>query len=220
MILVSHGSGGVGLAELNTARYFLSNGYTVGILDYFLKWKISNLWWNYEEKFKDNYEITFKEILLDHNFVFDRKIVHIGFSLGGFLGILNSKHFYKNFCFYPGIIGFTENVINQDYTNTIIFNAVLDKWCSSKDFVSLCSYPPTVINLNNYHGFMIPNKNRLITIAKYNLPTTTISEEEFSQLKPNHTWLSSKYNYSPQQIRLKYDENSCIMCLNYIEKEL
>lgn len=220
MILISHGSGGVGLAELNTAEYFLSKGYTVGILDYFSKWKISNLWWNYEEKFRDNYDVTFKEILLNHNFLFDRKIIHIGFSLGGFLGILNSRHFYKNFCFYPGIIGFTKGIVSNDYSNTTIFNANYDVWCDSQCFVSYCNNPPTVFNLDSFHGFMIPNKDKLITIAKYNLPKAIILENEFNQLKPNHKWLSSKYKYTPQQIRLKYDKKSCIICLNYIEKEI
>lgn len=220
MIIISHGSGGIGLAEYNTANYFLSKGYTIGILDYFSKWSISTLRWNYEEKFRDNFNVTFKKMLLAHNFLFDKKVVHIGFSLGGFLGILNSKYFFKNFCFYPGIVGFTENIINQDYTNTTIFNAVLDRWCSSKEFISLCSSPPSVINVNAYHGFMIPGKDKLIPIAKYNLPNAPITEKEFSKIKPNHEWLDKKYGHISQEIRLQYDKNSCIMCLNYIEKEL
>ena len=33
LVLISHGSGGVGAAEYNCARYFLQHGYRVGLLD-------------------------------------------------------------------------------------------------------------------------------------------------------------------------------------------
>lgn len=220
LILISHGSSGIGAAEYSTAEFFLSKGYRVGLLDYFSKHNISNLWWNYQERFRDNYNVSFYEMLTDIVFP-NEKIVHIGFSLGGFLGILNAEKFYKNFCFYPGIIGYTVSITQSNYNNTTVFNATQDEWCNSyKEFESLCNIPPKRIDIDAYHGFMIPDKDKEIPIAKYKLPNNTMTVIDFCNLKPCHVWLSSKYGYDSKIIRLQHNKEFAIMCLNQIYKEI
>ena len=116
LVLISHGSGGIGAAEYNCARYFLQHGYRVGLLDYFSKWNIPKLFWNYQPNRQDDYYVTFDTILTKVELP-DEKIVHIGFSLGGYFGILNNQKFYKNFCFYPGILGLHDD---KNYDNTTL----------------------------------------------------------------------------------------------------
>jgi len=220
LILISHGSGGIGEAEYATAEYFLSKGYRVGLLDYFSKYKIENLWWNYEERFRDDHRVSFETMLTDFILPYQYKIVHIGFSLGGFLGILNSHKFYKNYCFYPGVLGATKEMIEKDYSNTTVFVANKDEWCDYDSFETLCTTSPERIDIDAYHGFMIPNKDKEITVAKYCLPRTTINSTEFYNLHPCHVWLDFKYGYNPKTIRLRYSKEDAIICLKHIESTI
>lgn len=221
LILISHGSGGIGNAEKSTAEYFLKKGFKVGLLDYFTKWQIrnNNLNW-YCKRFKDDYSVTFEE-MFSINFPQD-KIIHIGFSLGGFLGIVNSTKFIKNYCFYPGILGFTKKLTEQDFTNTTVYIAEFDNWCDNfKNFESYCKFPPTTVFLkNSYHGYMIPNKDRELPVSKYYFPKNIMSYEEYKSLKPNHDYLASVYGFENEKIRLLSNPNSCIICLTSILKEV
>jgi hypothetical protein len=218
LILISHGSGGTGDAELNAATFFLARGYKVGLIDYFTKWGIDKLWWCYQKGCIDEHSVSFEQMLTDHQFPYEDRIIHIGFSLGGTFGLLNAERFEKNFCFYPGIIGITEKLVSKDYSNTTVFVAELDNWCDNyNDFELLVARPPTRINVTGHHGFMIPNKDKLFDGAKYNIPSIIMSQDEFSCIRPSHSYLSSKYGYTEEKIRLKYNEESCILCLSYIE---
>lgn len=221
MILISHGSGGVGLAEYATAEYFLSKGYAVGINDYFSKNQIKLLLWSYVEKFQDNFNVEFYKMLTDISFPDFKKIVHIGFSLGGFLGILNHEKFLKNYSFYPGILGITENIIQKDYSNCTTFIAKNDIWCNDYyvNFEQKTTIPPEKITLDAYHGFMIPNKNRIVDVCKYHFPLQVISDKEFFSLKPNHQELQ-QYGFDPVKILLQSNENCRIIALSKIDKDL
>ena len=205
LILVSHGSGGIGNAEWNTANFFLQKGYKVGLLDYFSKWNINKLLWTYRPV-QDEYDITFNQILTDIKFP-ENNIIHIGFSLGGYLGILNNDVFTKNYCFYPGILGY---IPEKDYNNKTVIFAEKDNWCPSSNL-----FKNSIIAKDCYHGFMIPGKNRSIPVAKYNFPKV-IQYEEFKKLKANHRYLSNAYGHIEEKIRLQYDENHCIIYLNMI----
>jgi hypothetical protein len=220
LILISHGSGGIGAAEYNISEHFLKAGYQVGLLDYFAKHKIENLWWNYEERFRDDHRVSFETMLTDIVFPHKYKIVHIGFSLGGFLGILNSEKFIKNYCFYPGIIGFTQEHISKDYSNTTVYVSKKDEWCDYEPFEKNCTMPPKKIIKDTFHGYMIPNKDTEIPIAKYNLPNKIISKTEFYNMKPCHRWLAHNYGYKEKIIRLQYDKESCIISVNEILEDI
>jgi len=220
LILISHGSSGLGTTEFNIAEFFLKRGFKVGLLDYFSKFNIDKLWWSDLEPYVDKIENSFYEILTNINFP-NYEIVHLGFSLGGFLGILNSHMFIKNYCFYPGIIAFTNEIINKDYNNTTVFIPKFDNWCDYSYFEKHCKIPPQKIIIEKaYHSFMSKNKDIEIYVNKYITPITPISENEFMMLKPKHYWLNEKYNFNIEKIRLKYDHFSCILCLNHILKDL
>lgn len=220
MVYISHGSGGVGSNEWNIASFFLSAGYTVAILDYFSKHGIVKLLWDYNPKSTDNYSISFND-MLTANIPNYKKIVHIGCSLGGFFGLQQSIHFTKNYCFYPGVLAFTNAMLLKDYSNTTVFFANMDNWCDNYfSFHNQCTTPPAVKTVDAYHGFMIPNKDVVIPVAKYNFPITPISQDEFDNLVPNHTRLSLTYGYTKSEILLQHNEEHCIMCLNHILKEI
>lgn len=220
LILISHGSGGLGYSEYNIAQYFLKKGFKVGLLDYFSKWNVDRLWWSNSKLYIDEIDVPFQKMLTDIDFP-ENKIVHVGFSLGGFLGILNSHKFYKNYCFYPGIIGFTESLISKNYSNTTVFIPEFDNWCDYVPFENHCIFPPKKVKVkNSYHGFMIKDKDKTFDVNKYNTPKYSMSEDEFNLLRPSHSYLSQKYNYTKETIRLLYNKKSCINCLNTIIKDL
>lgn len=222
LILISHGSGGMGTAEYKTAEYFLQKGYQVGFNNYFKKHDIDLLYWSVPDWARDNYDVTFNTLLTDIDFP-KFKIVHIGFSLGGYLGLLNANKFYKNYNFYPGILVITEQLINNDYTNSTTFIASEDNWVNESyiNFELLANKPPKKITLDNtHHGFMIPNKDRVIHIAKYKFPRHIVSNAEFEELKPNHYQLSSKYDFYMEDILLQSNAECSIIALDTIIRDL
>lgn len=221
LVLISHGSGGVGSAEYVTADFFLKQGYTVGINNYFSKYNINCLYWAEDDHVRDEYNISFEQMLTEIDFP-TYKIFHIGFSLGGFLGLLNADKFERNYVFYPGILGITSSLVEKNYSNTVSFIATQDNWTKEgyDIFENLALLPPTKIVFDAYHGFMIPNKNREIYIAKYNLPTRIMKSTEFAALKPNHFFLSEKYRYHMETILLQSNEKCSKIALELISKEL
>jgi dienelactone hydrolase len=221
LVLISHGSGGVGAAEHATAEFFLQQGYIVGINNYFGKHNIQCLFWAEDDHVRDEYDVSFAQMLTDIDFP-NYKIAHIGFSLGGFLGLLNVNRFVRNYCFYPGILGMTSSLIEKDYSNTTTFLATQDNWTKEgyDVFESLALAPPTKVECDAHHGFMIPDKNREIFIAKYNLPKRVMKETEFAALKPNHFYLSKKYGHYMETILLQSNEKCSILALDKITQDL
>lgn len=222
LILISHGSGGVGSAEYTTAEYFLNQGYCVGINNYFKKHNIDFLYWSRDNGVRDEYNVTFDTLLTDIDFP-KFKIVHVGFSLGGYLGLLNANKFYKNYNFYPGILVLTNDLINTNYSNSTTFIAEQDNWVNEyyQNFESVAKTPPKKITFKNtHHGFMIPNKNRLIHIAKYYFPKHVITDNEFQELKPNHHQLAKKYNFYMEDILLQSNAECSIIALDTIIRDL
>lgn len=222
MILISHGSGGVGATEYKTAEYFLNKGYSVGINNYFKKHNIDFLYWSRDKGVRDLHTVTFDQLLTDLKYP-DFKIVHIGFSLGGYLGILNADKFVKNYNFYPGIIGITNKLIKTDYSNSTTFIAGNDNWVNEyyDAFENLAHIPPKKIVFDNaYHGFMIPDKDRLIYIAKYNLPKTIIKDKVFKNIKPNHLELAKQFGFTMENILLQSNKECSIIALDTITRDL
>lgn len=214
VILISHGSGGLGNTEYNVADFFLTRGYTVILHDYFLKANIKELYWDEG----DITEIYLKSLIHDLKFDFDYDIVHIGFSLGGYLGLVHANQFYKNFCFYPGILGFTKQQLEQDYTNTTVFIPTKDNWCTNYyDFANLCRIKPNEIIIDKkYHGFMSVGKNKKFSVLKYDIDNVLLSKSDLENFQISYPWLSLRYDYKKLKIRLKFDQKSFIMCLTYI----
>lgn len=222
LILISHGSGGIGGNELRLAETFLSKGYNIGLLDYFSKFGIDSLGWIDHGPYIDLHECTFSD-MFDFTMPQYDKIVHIGSSLGGYLGLYHSNHFVKNYCFYPGIIALTPKLLSNDYTNTTVFLAKNDNWCDNYiDFENHCLVPPiSTIVPNTHHGFMIPNKNREILITKYNTTSKILSNDEFNTLKPNtHSFAKHFSEKNNQTIILQSNEKYSIMCIDQILKEI
>ena len=220
LILVSHGSGGPGPAESNIAEYFLKHGYTVGLVDYFSPHNVSKLFWSDREDYKDTYSAKFKDMFAITIPEYKR-VVHIGFSLGGTLGLFNSEKFYRNYCFYPGMIGMSKFLLDKDYSNTTVITAEHDNWCDDYHaFHSECKNPPKrLIAKDCYHGFMIPDKNKTIPIVKY-FTNKNITKKDFANLGPNHNVLAQYFDYTHENIILRYNAKECIMYMNMILKDL
>jgi dienelactone hydrolase len=221
-ILISHGSSGITKAEYNIADYFCQLGYKVKLLDYFSSHGISKLWWNYKNNNVDTLSVGIRNMLTDFDLDSSIKYVHVGFSIGGYAGLLNNEKFVKNYCFYPGMLGFTENDVNKDYTNTTVITAEYDNWCDNYSaFEKQCNKKPHKITAKKcYHGFMLDDKDRQMDIAKYNFPNDVISEQEANDLKLDHNYLTEKYGYTVDMIRLKSNFSYSKLMLDFIKTDI
>lgn len=222
MILISHGSGGIGINEKSLAKFFIKAGFKVGIIDYFSRWGIEKLYWGCRTSIMDNHSVTFNEMFETPCLDFNEKIVHIGCSLGGTFGLHNSKKFFKNYCFYPGILGYTKEMLLRDYSNTTVIIAEHDTWCDNYyNFESQCHLPPNkIIAEGTFHGFMIPKKDNVIPVAKHTLGSYVISEKDYVDLQPNFQYISSIYDYEEVEIKLKHNKEKCIEYRQYILKDI
>jgi|TARA_R110000868_G_scaffold234322_1_gene488015 hypothetical protein len=218
LILISHGSGGLGDSEKNIAQFFLDKGFRVGLLDYFSLYGLETIYWDNGDKSN----ITLKDLICNHSFPEEYKIIHIGFSLGGYLGLVHANKFFKNYCFYPGIIAFTNDHVNQDFSNTTVFLPSKDTWCDNyEEFSKLTAIKPTEIHLKGlYHGFMSVNKNKKFNVYKYNIPNLLMSSTLYNNILINFKYLSTKFKFNKVKIRLQSNEDSRIICLNHILKEV
>lgn len=219
-IMITHGSGGVGSAERFTADFFRDKGFDVIVNDYFTQYGIEMLRWH--EHFPDNYEMSFVE-MFETIEIPDEPIYHIGFSLGGFFGIINHEKFVKNYLFYPGVLGFTEDMLNKDYSNAWVISGMEDEGQEKYDaFKEQCVKPP----LSHYylpdthHAFMNTDLERSFDMVRYNIIGKCMSEEEFRSVKPNHGYMSETYGHSNQWTILKSNEDMRWHYLNLIYEDI
>ena len=223
-IIITHGSGGPGTAEWNTSLYFEEMGYDVDVKDYFVDFDIRSLrWCDTPEHKQDNYNVTYKEMFDSIELPEDEDLVHIGFSLGGFYGLCNAEKFKKNYLFYPGVQGITQELLEKDYSNTsVIFGSEdkgQDKYIA---FKNLCKKPPLAqYNLvGAHHAFMVNNIDMEFSMTKYNTIGKIMDDQEFAELKPNHKFMSERYGYTNEQTHLRSHNQFRQEYLNIIGEEI
>ena len=204
-VLISHGSGGIGPAELNMQKVLESAGYEVLLLDNFAKHNIKMLRWNAEIE-PDNYDCMFDE-MFNYDFSEDEDLIHIGFSLGGFFGLKHSDKFIKNYLFYPGIFGFTKEMLERNYHNTMVFMASEDGGAYKYyNFEKQAKSPPNkYLLVGAHHGFMIEGSDREIDMVSYGGNWGNLMDDsEFLELKPNHAYLSNRYGHTSRSAVIKH----------------
>jgi len=219
-ILISHGSGGIGSAETFARDFFKSKGYEVHLIDYFTSHGIKNLWWSDGDN-QDDHEVTFEQMF---NVDFpEGDIVHIGFSLGAFLGLIHSEKFVKNYLFYPGVLGITQHMLDKDYKNTVVILASEDNGKNKYEvFEEMCKSPPPIkyTLVGAHHAFMITDIDRSFNMVRYGNLGKIMEPQEFSQLKPNHKYLSEQYGYTTMPTILKFHNDFRWQYLNMIEEQI
>lgn len=221
-IIISHGSGGIGSAELICKEYLEHHGFNVELNDYFSRFNMKRMNWSDSDE-QDCHNFTFKDLCeldIDSN----QQIVHIGFSLGAFVGLVNNDKFFKNYMFYPGLIGFTQEMTQRDYSNATVYFGSEDPGKEKFDlFLKKCTFPPltNVIVSGAHHAFMTKDVDRTINMVRYNnLRGRTLSEVEFSNLKPNHTYMANKYGYKTNKRILRSDDMHRNNLLNILVADL
>lgn len=220
-IVISHGSGGIGPAELRTRDFFVDAGYEVELLDFFTPHGIEILRWGNSGREKDS-DITFKE-MFDVDFP-EGPLVHIGFSIGGFLGLCHSDKFVKNYLFYPGVQGFTQEMLERDYRNTTVILGTEDggKYKYDNFHKKVEKRPDTATLVGAHHAFMITDIDRKIDMVTYgNNYGNLMTDEEFNELRPNHEITSSRYGVIGTRVaHLKYNSGFSMSYLNLIKERL
>ena len=220
IICISHGSGGFGDSEKYIGNYFNKLGYQVIFNNYLAANGIEKLYWHNSTYFNDEYTATLNDLcsmVLPDN----KPIIHIGLSLGGYVGIVNSDKFIKNYCFYPGILPMHHSIKNKDFSNTTFFLPEYDNWCTNtKQFIDTLDIPIKSITINNTkHGFMLLNKNRSFNVLTYDFPMF-VNTTELDQFVLNHNVLTSKYTHQYAVVHLQSDSAAASICLEYIVNEL
>ena len=219
-IVISHGSGGIGSAETFARDFFESKGYDVHLIDYFTPHGIKNLWWS-DGDLQDVHDVTFNE-MADVEFP-EGDIVHIGFSLGGFFGLINHERFIKNYLFYPGVQGITQELLDKDYSNAVVIVGTEDNGQNKYNiFKDMCKQPPPIQYslAGAHHAFMIENINRSFDMVRYGNLGKVMDQEEFNQLKPNHKYLSERYGHTTQLATLKFNKEFRWQYLTIIEEDI
>jgi len=220
-IVISHGSGGIGPAETFARDFFESAGYDVHLIDYFTPHGIDKLWWSDNSVEQDNYDVTFKEMA---NVEFpEGDIIHIGFSLGGFFGLINHERFIKNYLFYPGVQGITQELLDKDYSNAVVIAGTEDNGQNKYNiFRDMCKQPPPMHYslAGAHHAFMVTDIDRSFDMVRYGNLGKVMDQEEFSQLKPNHKYLSERYGYTNSKTVLLSHSEYRLQYLNLIKEEL
>ena len=206
-IVISHGSGGVGPAEHYIKTLLENHGYDVYINDYFTPHNINSLRWS--EIDPDDYDVTFNELF--NVSLPDEDMIHIGFSLGGYFGLINSEKFKKNILFYPAVLGYTQQMLEKDYSNTMVILCSEDpgKIKYERFHNELLTAPPLTYTLvGAHHAFMVEGIDREFNMTSYGGSYGGLmSDEDFKQLKPNHRYLSSKYTHKTRRAVLKYHKD-------------
>jgi|TARA_B100001093_G_scaffold228914_1_gene219530 hypothetical protein len=219
-IVISHGSGGIGSAETFARDFFESKGYEVHLIDYFTPHGIKNLWWSDGDK-QDDHDITFSK-MFDVEFP-KGDIMHIGFSLGAFLGLIHHKRFIKNYLFYPGCIAITQSMLDVDYSTATVIVGTEDNGQNKYNiFKDMLKHPPSSHHYapHAHHAFMLDEIDRTFKMVRYGNLGKVLSQQEFDELKPNHKYLSERYGHSSKETTLKSDNNYRLQYLTMIEKEI
>lgn len=219
-IVISHGSGGIGTAETFARDFFESKGYEVHLIDYFTPHGIRNLAWG-AGKYQDHHDCTFSEMFkVDFP---EGDIIHIGFSLGAFLGIINHERFVHNYLFYPGCIAFTQSMLEKDYTNASVIVGTEDTGQNKYNaFKQLLKHPPAMhyYLAGAHHAFMITDIDRQFDMVRYGIPKGVMDQQEFDELKPNHKYLSERYGHKTLRTILKSNNDYRMQYLTMIEEEI
>lgn len=219
-IMISHGSGGIGSAERFTADFFSSRGFNVTLNDYFSPFGIDMLRWH--EDNPDDYNVSFVEMFETIELP-KEPTIHIGFSLGGFFGLINHEHFTHNYLFYPGVLGFTHEMLHKDYSNAWVISGTKDLGQEKYEaFRQQCVKPPLAhYYLNDtHHAFMNSGLDRKFDMVRYNIVGRCMTEDEFRNVKPNHAYMSEKYGHSTTHTVLKTHEDFRWQYLNLIYEDI
>lgn len=220
-IVISHGSGGIGSAELRTRDFFIEAGYEVELLDFFTPHNIDHLRWSIKSREKDP-NITFKE-MFDVDFP-EGPLVHIGFSIGGFLGLCHSDKFVKNYLFYPGVQGFTQEMLERNYSNTTVILGSEDsgKYKYNNFHTKAKHAPNTATLVGAHHAFMMTDIDRSINMVTYGGNYGDLmTDKEFNDLSPNYKVTSSTYGVIGDRVaHLKYHSEFSASYLNIIKEQL
>lgn len=220
-ILISHGSGGIGPAELRTRDFFVDAGYDVELLDFFTPHGIKNLHWGTRGRDNDP-EIRFKE-MFDIDFP-KGPLVHIGFSIGGFLGLCHSDKFVKNYLFYPGVQGFTQEMLERDYHNTSVILGTEDggKYKYDNFHTKAIHAPNSYTLVGAHHAFMVTDIDRKVEMVTYgNNYGDLMTDVEFNELSPNYkTTIETYGEKGVRTAHLKYHSEFSMTYLNLIKEQL
>jgi hypothetical protein len=222
-VYISHGSAGPGLTEELVAQTLLDKGINVTIFNYFKKHGIDKLFWWDHPSFIDQHEEVSLLDLANVDFHYGNIKFHIGFSLGGYLGLVHSNQFTQNFCFYPGCLPLPKKMKLFDYSNTKIYIGSNDNWCldSLNQFLANIKSAPEIIYLDDcYHSFMSIDKMLETEVLKFTTNEQFVDNDTLHSIKFHTEKLKNLYKWERISVTLKYNKDAYDKCLEQIVQSI
>lgn len=220
-IVLSHGSTGVGTSEIFLANFFLNHGYDVTIIDHFLPFGIDHLSWG-DGAFEDYHpDVTLSDLLDTFFDVTWSHSVHIGMSLGGYLGVARAELFSKIYALYPGFLPLPKEGLFEQLHKIRLFVPEYDNWCKIPEpFISQLHPAQIQLMKGAYHSFMSIDKNKIARVFSYEFEKPFVPKSDLKNYNLSHKCLSAHAKCEKLDVPLRSDPHISKLVLDLILKDL
>lgn len=221
-VYISHGSAGPGKTEETIAQILINEGINVTILNYFAAYNISKLYWFDSPRYTDDHDVSLADII-NLDFSYGVRKFHIGFSLGGYIGLANSDKFIKNYCFYPGCLPLPARLELFDFSNTKIYIGANDNWCNQgiESFLTVASGEIGVNYIPNcFHSFMSIDKSLNTQVIRFHVTDHFLDRPTLAEIKFNIATLKNIFKWDLIDITLQSDPIVFAQCLDEIVQNI
>ncbi len=220
-LAISHGSGGLSLSEVKIADFFLEKGFEIQLFDHFTPLRISKLNWGHTNELLDTYSTTLLELIETMESLQCVSKYHLGFSLGGYLGINNSHLFKGVFCCYPGVLPFIKKRIVENREKIYIFEGSEDSWTKfPNELKSLISKRNLLTIDGAHHSFMSFNKDKDCQVYSYEFDDLLTDRNTLAQIQLNHLSIAKFGTFKKVTSKNKTHHAGMNIVLNKILKEI
>lgn len=181
---------------------------------------IERLNWG-EAKFEDTFDVSLQDLIETFTDVDTKECVHVGMSLGGYLGIARADLFEKVYAVYPGLLPLPREGFLKNSHKLHVFVPEHDNWCKiPKALESHLQRSQKTLLEGAYHSFMSLEKNKVAQVFRYEFGEALIPGEFLKNYKLSHKSLSAFANYEMLDVPLRSDAQARASVLNAILRDL
>lgn len=209
------------MSEVKIADFFLEKGFEIELFDHFTPLRIDKLNWGYLTGLVDSHETSLLELVESIDSVQCTSQHHLGFSLGGYIG-LNNAHLFKTvFCCYPGILPIIKSHFTENVDKIHIFEGSEDMWTRfPSELRPLIHGDHFHIIDGAYHSFMSFDKDKECPVYSYQFNELFADRPTLSQIQLNHSSISKFGSFKKIVSRNKTHKDGIRTVLNKILKEI
>ena len=217
-IVISHGSSGLSISEIDISNTFLDQGFIVQLIDHFKTFSKKKFNWGYRDKYIDKEPINIEQLYRSLDCLLPENNIHLGFSLGGYLGLAFQSYFQKVYSFYPGYLPFDEQISYLKWDNIKIYIPENDNWCLIPKEIQHFIPTDNIVIVNNcFHGFMSSKKDKVAHVSRYHFIKQFYPLHQLSKININYEGLDNISNKCDHiEVRIKSNNNCRQRIINQI----